>query len=171
MGKGNKMIVFYERPNSCTLPYKVIKKVEVRDKNGQIVYDDKGNVKTINKNGFEYFKFVPGKNIISPALWVKVVAYNRKNWDHYSTILKVFKGEFDKKTNVEIGADEDKINLDDLSPSEMNQLVENTMDYNDIIRYEKKEKSKDRPRQSVLKMIKRRKAIISEVDKAFEENK
>jgi len=49
----------------------------------------------------------------------------------------------------------------------MKELVENTMDEKDINRYLKNENKRDKPRPSVIKEIKRRKATISEADKAF----
>lgn len=161
------MIVFYVNPNTLKLPYETIIKVESRDKDNQLIYDAKGNVKFINKKEAAYIKFVPGKNTISNDLWVKVVEYNKKNWDYYSTILNVFKGKIDPKTEIVIGENEDEISIDGLSAVEMKELVENTMDEKDIDRYWKAENKRDKPRPSVVKVIKRRKATISEADKAF----
>ena len=161
------MIVFYKNPNTLKLPYETIIKVESRDRDNNLIYDAKGNVKLINKKEAAYVKFIPGRNTISNDLWVKIVEYNKKNWDFYSTILNVFKGKVDPKTEIEIGEDEDSINIDTLSAPEMKELVENTMDVKDINRYLKNENKRDKPRPSVIKEIKRRKATISEVDKAF----
>ena len=91
-----KMIVFYTQPNTLSLPYKTIKKIELKDDKGQLVYDAKGNIKLINKIEAAYVRFVPGKNTITNELWVKIVEYNKKNWDYYSTILNVFKGSQQK---------------------------------------------------------------------------
>lgn len=161
------MIVFYTQPNTLKLPYKVIKKVELRDKDGLLIHDEKGNVKLINKEGAEYFNFIPGKNTISKELWIKIVDYNKRNWEHYSTILRVFKAKIDKKTEIEVGENEDKINLDTLSVLEMKELIENTMDVEAINRYLKIENKRDKPRSSILKTIRTRKIKISEADKAF----
>jgi len=161
------MIVFYTNPNTLKLPYGAVKKVKLRDRDGQVIYDAKGNIKLINKKEAKYVRFIPGKNTISSELWVKVVEYNKKNWDYYSTILNVFKGKVDVKTEIEIGANEDEININELAASEMKELVENTMDGKDIDRYLKNENKRDKPRSSVVKAIKRRKATISEADKAF----
>jgi len=162
------MIVFYTQPNTLSLPYEIIKKIELKDDKGQPVYDGKGNVKLINKKEADYVRFVPGKNTITNELWIKIVEYNKKNWDYYSSILNVFKGKVDAKTKIEIGENEDEINIDLLSTSEMNALAENTMDINDVNRYLKNENKRDRPRPSVLKTIKKRKATISKADKAFD---
>ena len=167
MGKGRPMIVFYTQPNTLKLPYEIIKKVEARDRNGLLIYDEKDNIKLISKKDAEYFVFIPGKNTISNKLWIKIVEYNKRNWEYYSTILRVFKGKVDKKTEIEIGENEDRINLDTLNVLEMKELIENTMDIDDIDRYLKVEKKRDEPRSSILKTIKMRKAKISEADKAF----
>ena len=166
MGR-HEMIVFYTNPNTLKLPYEITEKVELRDRDGLLQYDAKGNIKQVNKKGAAYVKFIPGRNTISKDLWVKIVEYNKRNWDFYSTILNVFKGQVDPKTEIVIGESEDSINIDTLSASEMNELVENTMDEKDITRYLKNEKKRDKPRPSVIKTIKRRKATISEADKAF----
>jgi len=161
------MIVFYERPNALYLPYKVTKKVELRDVQNQLIYDKDGKVKLIEKSFAEYFTFSPGKNIISKELWLKIVEYNKENMEYYSTILKIFRSKIDEETNKEIGEDENKINLRTLNTIEMKDLIRNSMDIKDIQKYLKFEKERDKIRPSIIKEIKIRKIKINKADEAL----
>ena len=161
------MIVFYSKPNVMSLPYEVIKLVELRDKENQLVYDKSGKVRMVEKKSAEYFKFIPGKNKISKELWLKIVDYNKEDWDYYSTILTIFRPIIDEETKAEVGEEDDKINIKTLNAREMRDLVENTMDINEINRYLKIEKERDKTRPSVMKAIKSRKAQITKADEAF----
>lgn len=161
------MIVFYSNPNTLSLPYKVTKKVELRDKNNLPIFDGTGNVKLVEKDFAEYYKFVPGKNIITKELWLKIVEYNKDDMDYYNTVFQIFKPKIDVKTNNEIGEDENKINLKTLSTKEMKDLIENTMELPDIDKYLKHEKGRDKIRPSIMKAIKNRKIEITKADEAL----
>jgi hypothetical protein len=161
------MIIFYVKPNILNLPYKVTRKIELRDKQNNPVFDENGKIRLVEKDFAEYHKFIPGKNCISKELWLKIVDYNKKNMEYYSTILKIFKPKIDEDTQEEIGENEDFINLKTLSVKEMKDLIENTMDIKDIDRYLKNEKERDRVRPSIIKAINNKKAQISEADEAL----
>lgn len=161
------MIVFYEQPNVLYLPYKVTKKAELRDAQNQLIYDKDGKIKLIEKDSAEYFTFIPGKNIISKELWLKIVEYNKEDMEYYSTVLKIFRSRIDEETNEEIGEDEDKINLKTLNTTEMKNLIRNSMDIEDIQKYLKFEKERDKIRPSIIKEIKIRKVKINKADEAL----
>jgi len=161
------MIIFYSRPNTLSLPYIVTRQIELRDGQNQLVYDKDGNVKKVNKDYSEYFRFIPGSNSISAELWLKIVECNKKNMEHYSSVLKIFKPKIDKKTDEVIGEDENNINERTLDASEIKDLINNTMNINDINKYFKYERERDKVRPSVMKAIKLRKAQITKADEAF----
>ena len=176
------MIVFYNRPNTLSLPYPTIQKVEFRDNQNKRVYDANGKVKLIDKIVPVYFKFIPGKNTISKELWLQIAEYNKEDWDHYRTILNVFRAktiEIEQKASddiglsntksaepleVEIGENEEEIKLENLNTKEFRDLIENTMIIDDLKVYLKYETGRDKPRSFIIKAIKSRKARINKAD-------
>jgi len=165
------MIVLYKNPNTLSLPYAEKREVELKDEKGIIVLGEDNLPKTITKKVPVYFKFVPGKNIITPDLWKKIVKYNIEDWDYYSTILEVFLPIEDKKTGIIIGTDELKIDLNEVQTLDFKELIEYTMDADDLKSYLKKEKSKDRPRKVIIDAIKSQLNQISIADEIINEEK
>jgi len=161
------MIIFYQKPNILSLPFKVIRKIELRDKDNKPILDDEGKPKLIDKDFAEYFKFVPGKNSISKELWLKIVEYNKEDMDYYSTVLTIFKPKIDEETEEEIGEDDENINIKELNAREMKDLVENTMTIGDLVYYEKTERERDKPRKTILNALRKQKDAISAADEAF----
>jgi hypothetical protein len=165
------MLVFYENPNTLSLPYPVLRKVEVRDSNGTVRLDSKNKPIFEEKEIPKYFKFVPGKNSISTKLWKEIVKYNEEDWDHYSTLLTVFRAHVDDKTGIEVGINEEKIDLTDLSTSEFKMLIKNTMDVDDLKRYKKFEMNRDKRRKVILDSIESMLDEISLADKEINKEK
>lgn len=171
MGKGNKMIVFYKNANVLNLPYKVTNIVELRDEKNVPVYDSNGKIKLVEKDAYKYFRFIPGKNIITEELWKNISECNKDDMDHYSTILSVFRPKQNDDIDMEIGENEEDIDLSKLSTREFRELIENTMELNEINKYFDYEKSRDKVRPSVIKTIRLMKTKISKADQAIESHK
>jgi len=172
MGKELKMIVLYKNPNTLSLPYPEKRMVDVKDNKGIIVLGKDNLPQQIEKEVAQYFKFVPGRNYISASLWKKIVKYNKEDFDNcYSTLLKVFKPEKESKDGIEIGIDEAKIELSELSIQEFQELIECTMEADDLKRYLKFEKTKDRPRKVIIDAIRAQLNQINLADEIISEEK
>jgi len=133
------MIVFYSLPNTMTLPY-VINKV-------------KGS-----------YRFIPGKNHIAQDIWTSIVKAAGDSMDYYNTVLRVFQPILNESTQIEVGEEFENVDLTELNVRDMKELIENTMDSKELIRYEVLEKDRDRPRTSILKALKDRIRVVSDVE-------
>lgn len=169
------MIVIYNRPNVLKLPYKTTIKVQQHNKDNSPAFNEDGNPIMINKELPEYFSFVPGKNSISADLWLKIVDYNRDDMDHYNTLLKVFRPESETEietgATVEIGSDEENLDLSKLSTKEFRELIENTMEIEDLNKYFIFENSRDKIRPSIIRSIKTMKNNVTKADNAVSKSK
>jgi len=136
------MIIFYNKPNTLTLPYKVKKKQEL-------------------------FRFIPGINHISKETWLAIVNAAGNDMDYYKTLLKVFQPKIDVETKQEIGEEENKVDISGLKVSEMSELIENTMEKESLEEYYELEKKRDKPRTSITRLLKQKLEEISEVETAL----
>jgi len=174
------MIIFYNKPNLLKLPYNTVKLVGLRDKKNIPVIDEETHkVKMVERNVPEFFIFKPGENIISPELWEKICEYNAEDMDHYLSMLKVFnpiktkriEAKNEEEIEVEIGQEEDKIDLSKLKLRDFKELIENTMEMKKLHEYFKFENSRDKPRPAIMSVIKDQKIQIANADKAIEKSK
>lgn len=138
------MLVFYNKPNTMTLPY---------------LCPDEHIVKL--------FTFVPGENKISSDVWIAIKKRAGDAMDHYAKMLKIFKPIIDEETQEEIGTDEEDIDYTNLNVNEMADLVENIMDKDKLVELLKNEKTRERPRITVKKMINAKLKQIDEIEEAL----
>lgn len=174
------MIVFYNKSNLLRLPYNTTVEVELRDeKNIPVIDKETGRVKMVKKDYPEYVMFKPGENSISPELWEKICRYNAEDMSFYNSILKVFNPVETKRVEisnqeeveVEIGQEEDEIDLSKLKTTDFKELIENTMEMKKLHKYFKFESSRDKPRASLVRAIRDQKTQIDNIDKAMENSK
>lgn len=140
------MIVFYNQPNTLTLPY-------------TMVIDGK----KVN----DFFKFVPGKNYIDKNIWIEISKAAGDDMDYYSTILSVFQPIEDKETGEVIGEEIDDVDISKLSVHEFRELIDNTMEKEPLYDYLDLEKSRTRPRTSILRSLKDRITKISDAEESL----
>lgn len=144
------MIVFYNQPNTLTLPYTIITENEGKE---------------IKENDF--FKFVPGKNEIDKDIWIAIKDAAGDDMDYYDTVLKIFQPKEDEETGQEIGEEIKDINISKLNIHELKELVENTMEKEPLYDYLDLEKGRRKPRISVLRAIKDRISKISDAEESL----
>lgn len=122
------MIVFYSEPRLAYFPYKNV--------DGQI----------------RELTFIPGKNTIAQEDWKCFVEQYKTDFEnYYNKLFKVLK-PIQQIKNTEMFIGEDKIDIYKLTVAEIYDLVENTMDINELKNYRDKEK-KEKKRKSVYKAI------------------
>jgi len=137
------MIIFYNKPNTLTLPYKIKKKQEL-------------------------FKFIPGINHISKEVWLAIIKTAGDDMDYYKTLLKVFQPKIDLETKNEIGEEENEVDISKLRVAEMSELIENTMERKKLEEYYELEKQRDKPRTAITRLLNSKLEEISEVEAALE---
>ena len=139
------MIVIYDEPRLLSLPYK-------------------------NERGQNcYYEFKPGKNEISEDVWKSIAQEAGADMDYYSTILKVFKSKKVERVNeVELDIGAEKIDFKKLKAAETKELIDNTMDIDELKGYLKSEKKRKPKRKAVLKSIE---AKIKEIEDFVEKIK
>jgi len=148
------MIVFYNQPNTLTLPYVYTVK-------------EKGESKTIKDN----FRFIPGINKITKDAWLAITKTAGDDMDYYRTILKVFQPKIDPLTKEEIGEEEDKIDVKKLNVQDMLELIENTMSLEKLELYYEYEKDKNKPRAPITRLLKSKINEVSQVEEAIRKSK
>jgi len=136
------MIIFYNKPNTLTLPYKLKKRQEL-------------------------FKFIPGINHISKEIWLAIVNAAGDDMDYYKTLLKIFQPKIDIETKEEIGEEENKVDISGLRVSEMSELIENTMEKEKLEEYYELERQRSKSRTSIIRLLKQKLGEISEVEAAL----
>jgi hypothetical protein len=122
-----------------------------------IIIYDKANTLSLpyvdEKKGVKYFKFVPGRNEVEKNVWDAILKYNGSRFDHY--------GRFLRPLNEEAAGDGD-INYAALNVKELSELIENTMDIDQLGAIEAAEKSREKgERKTVLKEIEKQIEAIS----------
>ena len=121
-----------------------------------IIYDKANtlNLSYVNEEGAVQFKmFVPGRNEVDSKIWEAIVETNKKRFDHYARFLH----PLDEKAAGDDGIDYAALNVRDLS-----ELIENTMDLDQLGEIEAAEKSREKgERKSVLKEIEKQIEAIS----------
>ncbi len=152
------MIVLSDKPGIITLPY---------------ILDGKQC----------FFDFTPGKNEISPDVWKAIVSQNKARMDNcHSKFLRVFQPkvehiehpeedlpEGDLPLDIEIG--EEGIDFPSLSTHSALDLIENTMQTDELNEYLSIEKQSKRPRKVVVKAIEDKIFEIEEFEKKRQEGK
>lgn len=149
------MIVFYSNPNTLTLPY--------IDSNSQS----------------KFFKFLPGKNHMSETIWLAVVKAAGKNIGYYETVLSVFQPrksieieipkneDGEEVMEIEVGKDEQEIKYSNLNVRDMSELIENTMDGEELKDYMKMEKNRAKSRVTIMRLLEEKIAQISEIEEVL----
>ena len=131
-----------------------------------IIYDKANtlNLSYVNEEGAVQFKmFVPGRNEVDSKIWEAIVETNKKRFDHY--------GRFLRPLNEEAAGD-DVIDYADLNVKDLSELIENTMDIDQLGEIEAAEKSREKgERKSVLKEIEKQIDKLSAFDKQIEDEK
>lgn len=121
-----------------------------------IIYDKANtlNLPYADKDGaVQYKMFVPGRNEVDSETWEAIAKYNEKRFDHY--------GRFLHPLNEEAAGD-DGINYAALGVKDLSELIENTMDLDQLGEIEAAEKSREKgERKSVLKEIEKQIEAIS----------
>lgn len=129
-----------------------------------IIYDKANtlNLPYADKDGAVNYKmFVPGRNEVDSEIWEAIVEYNEKRFDHY--------GRFLHPLNEEAAGD-DGIDYAALNVKELSELIENTMDIDQLGDIEAAEKSRDKgERKSVLKEIEKQINVIGDFTKKVED--
>lgn len=131
-----------------------------------IIYDKANtlNLSYADKNGaIQYKLFVPGRNEVESEVWAAIVKANEKRFDHYGRFLR----PLDEKA-----AGDDGIDYAALSVKDLSELIENTMDIDQLGDIEAAEKSREKgERKSVLKEIEKQIDTLSAFDKKIEDEK
>jgi hypothetical protein len=120
------MIVIYDKANLLTLTY----------------VDGPEGKKSVKK-----FTFVPGRNEIPAEAWGKAkdAVLKRPNgeeqWAHYSRYLKP------------VVDNDEPLDVVKLDAKDLEELIENTMQLEELAEIEAEEKKRERPRKAVMKAI------------------
>ena len=148
------MNVLYSKANTLTLPYSIDGKA--------------GN-----------FTFIPGKNEIKPDVWRAIYLQHKERFDAcYSRYLRVFQPSKtedvvsegnDSTVKIELG--EESINFASLSIQTALDLIENTMEPDELKEYLATEKGQKRPRKAVIKAIEDKIEEIEQFDAKRNEGK
>ena len=131
-----------------------------------IIYDKANtlNLPYADKNGaVQYKMFVPGRNEIGSEMWKAIVEYNEERFDHYGRFLHALD---------EVAAGDGGIDYGALSVKDLSELIENTMDIDQLGDIEAAEKSREKgERKSVLKEIEKQIDKLSAFDKQIADEK
>ena len=131
-----------------------------------IIYDKANtlNLPYSDKNGaVKYKMFVPGRNEVDSKIWDAIKEYNEKRFDHYGRFLHALNEE---------AAGDDGIDYAALNVKDLSELIENTMDIDQLGEIEAAEKSREKgERKSVLKEIEKQIDKLSAFDKQIEDEK
>lgn len=129
-----------------------------------IIYDKANtlNLSYADEEGAIKFKmFVPGRNEVDSKIWEAIVETNKKRFDHYGRFLHPLN---------EKAAGDDGIDYAGLSVKDISELIENTMDIDQLGDIEAAEKSRTKgERKSVLKEIEKQIETISDFTKKVED--
>lgn len=148
------MIIFYKKANILSLPY---------DSDGATKESQDGKI--VDKPKIGYFDFIPGRNNIHKDIWLKIIEYNKEDMDYYKSILTIFQPKIDDKTKEEVGEEEEKINISSLNIHDMLELIENTVERDELSRYYDLEKERKKPRTPIVRAIKSRDKEIEDIEK------
>ena len=135
------IVVIYDKANTLSLPY--------------VTGEGK-------KRAVKYFKFVPGKNVVSKEVWDAINAeLGEDRMANHSRYLK--------PSEVEVTED-GGIDLDSVkNANDMCDLIENTMNLDELGKIEAYENNRDKPRKSVLSAIEDQINEIEKFNKQVEE--
>lgn len=147
------MKVLYSGANTLTLPFT----------------DKVGNKKKIT--------FVPGKNEVHPDDWRDLVTERKVQFEnYYSSVLKVFmpSGSMQAQKNeekFEIPIGSESTDYQSLDLPSAKELIENTMDPDELKGYLELEHARKNPRKGMIKMIEGKIEQINLIDKDRESNR
>lgn len=84
-------------------------------------------------------------------------------------MLKVFQPVVDEETKEVVGVPEDEIDYTRLNIREMAELIDNTMDREELLNLKKLEKERAKPRNTVKKLIKEKLKQINAIEEAIKD--
>ena len=135
------IVVIYDKANTLSLPY--------------VTGEGK-------KRAVKYFKFVPGKNVVPSEVWDAINAeLGEDRMANHARYLKP--SEIEVKEDG--GIDFDSIK----NATEMCDLIENTMNLDELARIKVYEDNRDKPRKSVLSAIEDQIGEIEKFNKAVKD--
>ena len=153
---GNQeMIIFYNKPNTLSLPY----------------IEEKTRLQ-------KYFRFIPGKNHLPEKIWLAIVKAANKRMEYYETVLTVFKpkdsidikvdkDDKEEVISVDVGTNENDIDYNTLNVHEMISLIDNTMEISELEHLRSVEEKRDTVRKTVMKALDKKVEEIREVEEAL----